>query len=211
MQITKNLIRPALAGLIVLAAALSLSAPSSAALPCGGTWWISEGDLAVGQPLPEFGFATCNGEELATSDFAGRPLLVNFWATWCAPCVKELPHFAELHEEYGDEVTVLGVSVDQHPDYVRAFLEHNPLPYLLAWDSEDIAGDLGFNSIPVTLAIDAEGNLAGVHRGYASQRDLEELIELASANAAADDAAEDDGAAGEPTPRREGLEIAGSE
>jgi len=207
MQISKRLLRPAVAGLIVLAAALSLGTPSSAALPCGGTWWITESDLAVGKPLPEFGFATCDGEELATSDLTGQPMLVNFWATWCPPCVKELPHFAELHAEYGDEVTVLGVSVDQHPDYVRAFLEHNPLPYLLAWDGGNIAGDLGFNSIPVTLAIDAEGNLAGVHRGYASQRDLEELIELASVDSTTDDS-EDDGAAAEPSPRRAGLEIA---
>jgi thiol-disulfide isomerase/thioredoxin len=210
MQTIKQLIRPALAGLIVLATALCLSGPSSAALPCGGTWWISEGDLSVGKPLPEFGFATCKGEELATSDLAGRPLLVNFWATWCPPCVKELPHFADLHEEYGDEVTVLGVSVDQHPDYVRAFLQDNPLPYLLAWDSGDIAGDLGFNSIPVTLAIDAEGNLAGVHRGYASQRDLKELIELASAESDSDDV-EDETATAEPENRREGLEIAGDD
>lgn len=164
---------------VLVAAVLPVQSLAIAGHECAGTWWVAPAQLEVGESMPEFGFATCTGEELTTANLQDKPLLINFWATWCPPCVKELPNFAELHEELGDEVNILGVSVDQHPEYVKRFLDKNELPYLLAWDSEGIAADLGFRSIPVTVAVDAAGNVASVHKGYASTEDLAELVERA--------------------------------
>lgn len=163
----------------LVVAVLPLQSLAAAGQECAGTWWVAPADLAVGELMPEFGFATCAGEELTTANLHDKPLLINFWATWCPPCVKELPNFAELQEKLGDEVNILGVSVDQHPEYVKKFLDKNELPYLLAWDSEGIAADLGFNSIPVTVSVNTDGNVAAVHQGYASADDLAELVELA--------------------------------
>jgi cytochrome c biogenesis protein CcmG/thiol:disulfide interchange protein DsbE len=161
---------------ILVVAVLPVQSLATAGQECAGTWWVAPSQLAVGESMPEFGFATCTGEELTTASLEDKPLLINFWATWCPPCVRELPNFAELHEKFGDEVNILGVSVDQHPEFVKKFLDKNELPYMLAWDSEGIAADLGFRSIPVTVAVDADGNVASVHQGYASADDLAELV-----------------------------------
>jgi peroxiredoxin len=164
---------------LVLALLLTSGSALDTATPCAGTWWIEPAELKANEPLPEFGFASCDGEARSVADYQGQPLLINFWATWCPPCVRELPGLAELHAELGDEVALLGISVDEDPDYVRGFLERNQLPYTLAWDSDGIATDLGIRSIPVTLAIDSAGKLAGVHRGYADADDLKRLVKKA--------------------------------
>jgi thiol-disulfide isomerase/thioredoxin len=140
---------------------------------------VHEAELHVGLALPEFGFVACDGSEMTTADLQGKPALINFWATWCGPCVKELPGLAELARQQGDEVRIIGVSVDESPQDVRKFLQRKQLPYTLAWDSQGIAGGLGISSIPVTIALDAGGRVAAVHRGYASKHNLEELLAAA--------------------------------
>jgi len=190
--------RPLRAALVtvLLLATLVLAPASMAGQECAGTWWVKPGDLALGDPLPEFGFATCEGDELTTGALAGRPLLINFWATWRPPCVRRLPNLAQVHEDGEGEVTVVGVSVDTSPEAVRAFLEHNELPYALAWDSEGIAADLGFSSIPATVAVAADGTVVDIHRGYASVEDLEALL---------------DAAGDTDTGLRDGLDVGGNE
>ena len=145
-----------------------------------GTWWVREANLHVGLALPEFGFSTCDGTKMTTADLQGKPALVNFWATWCPPCVKELPNLIELSKLQGEAVRVIGVSVDASPQDVRRFIKRQELPYTLAWDSEGIAARLGFDSIPVTVALDASGRVAAVHHGYASKDDLQELLQAAA-------------------------------
>lgn len=167
--------------LLALLAVLALPGiPSGvhAALDCG-SWWVTEAEMHVGMPMPEFGFVTCDGSEMTTAGLHGRPALINFWATWCPPCVKELPHFAQLAKEHGDSISVVGVSVDESAQTVRKFLKRQELPYTLAWDGGGIAADLGINSIPVTIALDAQGNVAAVHRGYASPQMLNDLLRAA--------------------------------
>jgi len=214
MQTRRRIIGKGLAALfIALGLLLSTVLLSGSALdtatPCGGTWWIEPAELAANQPLPEFGFASCDGEARSIADFQGQPLLINFWATWCPPCVRELPGLAELHDELGDEVALVGISVDEDPARVRGFLADNPLPYTLAWDSDGIASDLGFRSIPVTLAIDAAGNLAGIHRGYADEDDLRRLVQKAQRSTAQqdDETTNDDDADDGGESSRDGLQI----
>jgi peroxiredoxin len=171
------------ASLTVLAVLALLAMPG---IPTGvraeagcGTWWVREAGLHVGMAMPEFGFVTCDGSEMTTADLQGKPALINFWATWCGPCVKELPNLAAFSEQQGDAVRIIGVSVDASPQDVRRFLKRKQLPYTLAWDSQGIAGGLGITAIPVTIALDAKGRVAAVHRGYASQDDLQELLAAA--------------------------------
>ncbi len=168
----------ALLALLAVLALPGIPTGVQAALDCG-TWWVNETDMHVGMPMPEFGFVTCDGAEQTTAELAGRPALINFWATWCPPCVKELPHFAQLAQDNADSVNVIGVSVDESAQTVRKFLKRKALPYTLAWDGGGIASDLGINSIPVTIALDAKGNVAAIHHGYASADDLQDLLRAA--------------------------------
>ncbi len=149
--------------------------------PCRGTWWIERGSLELGEKLPEFGFDRCDGDELTTADFEGRPVLINFWATWCAPCLKELPDLNKLAVEAGDSLSVVGVSIDKDPAQLRKFLEKAELEFDVTWDGGGIARDLGIRAVPLTLAIDAEGNLVGGHQGYATKEQFIELAKLAGA------------------------------
>jgi len=199
---------------LLLSAVLTSGSALDTATPCAGTWWIEPAELKANEPLPEFGFASCDGEAQSVADYQGQPLLINFWATWCPPCVRELPGLAELAEEQGDAVALLGISVDDDPDYVRTFLARNPLPYTLAWDSDGIATDLGIRSIPVTLAVDAAGKLAGIHRGYASEDDLKRLVEKAQRPVAQTDnekSTNTSDADGGGESSRSGLEVEASE
>lgn len=172
----KSLVALALASLLAL---VLIPAQSSAGTACNGTWWVERTDLILDEPVPDFGFSTCAGADLSMADLAGKPMLINFWATWCAPCVRELPQFVEAHAEYGAEINIVGISIDQDPDQVRGFLKHEPLPYLLAWDSAGIADDLDIRMIPFTIAVDSNGRVAQVHHGYAEPADIAELIEAA--------------------------------
>jgi len=180
MQSMKTWIKPlSIFAVLVLAVVAAQPMTAVSATGCNGTWWVEKNNLYLDQPVPEFGFSTCEGDELEISDLREKPLLINFWATWCKPCVRELPNFVDTHETHGEDVTILGISVDQDPEIVRSFLDYKPLPYLLAWDSAGIAKDLGIQTIPFTIAVDAEGKVAGVHRGYATDEDLAELMKYA--------------------------------
>src|SRR5918999_5143553 len=78
----------------------------------------------VGRQAPEWSLATLDGETLGTDDLAGRPYVVNFWASWCVPaCVDEHPVLAAAQAEHGDELAMVGVLVNDDADSARAFLD----------------------------------------------------------------------------------------
>jgi thiol-disulfide isomerase/thioredoxin len=184
---TKTLAGLALA--VILAALISTAGTATAQLgaagqvdpPCRGTWWVERGSLQLGEKLPEFGFSKCDGEELTTTDLEGQPVLINFWATWCGPCREELPDLNELAEEAGDSLRVVGVSLDRDPGQLHEFVKQAMLDFEVTWDGGGIARDLGITTIPFTLAIDAEGNLVGGHRGLATKDQFIELAKTAGA------------------------------
>jgi thiol-disulfide isomerase/thioredoxin len=110
---------------------------------------------------PALQATTLDGEPLDLADYAGRPLLVNIWASWCGPCVTELPHLAALAAEHPD-LAIVGVSVDMdgQEDAVRAMVERFTLPYPNVYgDGEPWARALGITNIPVTWLYSPDGVL----------------------------------------------------
>src|SRR5690606_26545010 len=95
-------------------------------------------------PAPEFEVATLQGEPFAMSAHRGEVILVNFWATWCGPCITEIPDLQELYETYGDQgLTVLGVSIEDGDDaLVREFVAEYAMTYPVAI-SMDLADTFG--------------------------------------------------------------------
>ena len=120
-------------------------------------------------------------KELATADFRGKPLLVNFWATWCPPCVKELPELAQFHREFQKEGwQVLGLAVDA-PTPVREFLQKLPLDFpqgLAGLVGTELTRSLGNNQggLPFSVAFAANGRVMWRKLGATN---LEELRQLA--------------------------------
>lgn len=143
----------------------------AAASPALQAFWQQSFDTPDGQPLPMAGFA-------------GKPLLVNFWATWCPPCVEELPLIDRFHaEQQARGWQVLGLAVDQ-PSSVRAWLQRKPLgfPVVMAGlQGTELSKSLGnlAGGLPFTVVFDAAGALLHRKSGALSAADLAQWATLA--------------------------------
>lgn len=111
-----------------------------------------------------------SGRTVKTSDFAGRVVLVDFWATWCKPCEASFPFYAELSEKLGPEgFTVLAISVDEKDEDVTRFLERKPVPFTVLRDPEGkVARSIegAIETMPTAVLIGRDGNVRMVHAGF---------------------------------------------
>lgn len=151
--------------LVVGIGAYVVLADDPTGLPASGT--PEDARALVGQPLPELtidGFD--GGEKVRLADYRGRPLVVNMWATWCAPCVAEMPDFAELASELGDQVAFVGVDTMDAPAAAKAFVDELGIPYDLAADPQArLFGAIGGFGMPTTLLVDSDGTIVESHTG----------------------------------------------
>lgn len=166
-------IRPAPAVLVLLGLGL-----------CLGLWGCvpgsqSDSDVSVGAPLPPFALPTLDGGSLASADLAGDvPVLINFWATWCGPCVKEIPILRDLHAS-GD-VRVVSINVDAGGEAdVRDFVRRHGIEYDVLRGDVGMVGEYGSYSIPYTLVLDGELNVRALHRTAVSASTLERDVRAA--------------------------------
>jgi len=123
------------------------------------------------------------GQEVRLADYKGKVVLLDFWATWCPPCIQMLPIMHDLHREWvARGVEFVGVSSDgpqTTPDEIRAFLKSRPSPYPMVLDDGTANGLYKIRALPQMVLIDREGAIRRVFIGFTSRR------ELASALAAA--------------------------
>jgi cytochrome c biogenesis protein CcmG/thiol:disulfide interchange protein DsbE len=114
----------------------------------------------IGRPAPEWTLSTLDGGQLSSADLAGRPYVVNFWASWCVPaCVEEHPVLAAAHERHGDEVTLVGILYQDAPADAESFLARYGdagYPHLVD-ESSAVAIDFGVTGPPETFFVDADG------------------------------------------------------
>ena len=142
--------------------------------------------VAASEPvemLPEFTLDNPDGVPQSIGSWPGKALIVNFWATWCAPCLREIPLLADYQETYGERfLQVVGIAVDQ-ADPVRAFMaeiEFN-YPVLVGQsDAMDAAASFGveFYGLPFSVFTDTAGHVLGVHTGELHAEDLDDLISV---------------------------------
>jgi len=127
----------------------------------------------VGDKVLDWRLPGLDGGELASADFAGRPLILTFWASWCGPCRKELPALEALWERYRDQgLQVVAVNVDRDVTKARAFLEGTPVPFPVALDSDSALVDrFDEDSVPATYWIGADGVIRLKTVGYDEGRE----------------------------------------
>ena len=148
---------PLFATLFLLACGSGAPAPAPQAEPArAGTVDRSR----TGAAAPDTSFEDPDGEEVTLAEFRGKPVLLNLWATWCAPCVKELPTLDALQTREGERLKVLTVSQDlEGRAKVEAFLAKGKYRTLEAWLDPEMAlmTDLGVTTLPTTILYDADG------------------------------------------------------
>jgi len=119
---------------------------------------------ATDEPLYLLKFSTFDGDERSLSIFAGRPLIVNFFASWCTPCVKEMPDFERLHGSHGDQLNILGLAVEGARP-AQEIVESTGITYSVGLDEYDLLEELGGFAMPTTVFISKEGDLLESHSG----------------------------------------------
>jgi peroxiredoxin len=115
-----------------------------------------------GKPAPAFTLQDLNGKNVSLSDFRGKVLIIDFWATWCPPCIKEIPDFIELYEQYKDKgFEMVGISLDQAGiSVVKSFAQKFKINYpILMTDGKIDKTYGGITNIPTTFVIDPAGNI----------------------------------------------------
>ena len=120
----------------------------------------AESDIPkVGAIAPDFTLSDLNGDEVQLSDYRGKVLLLNFWATWCPPCQQEIPMFIEVYEELKDEdFVILAVSIGEGKEKVSGFVSEKGMTFPVLLDSsKDVARRYLVRAIPTSVVIDRDG------------------------------------------------------
>ena len=174
-----------------LAVAAVLAAACLTALSCGGQPTASTGETATpgmaeiigaGKIAPDFTLEDTGGRQVSLADSAGRVRLIDFWATWCAPCREELPMLKELHEVYADQGLEIMVISDESPKVLRTFGEQHEFPYKNLIGTDKVNQDYGVLSLPTAFLVDGDGKIVEWFMGPKPRKVLEgkirELLEL---------------------------------
>jgi len=131
----------------------------------------------TGQQLPHVDLQTLAGDTFKTADLIGRPLVINFWYSTCAPCKRELPAFAAVHAKYGEQVRFVGVDSLPPSDSEESFARDKGVQYELLYDTNgELISAVGVAAFPQTLIIDAHGTILQ-QTGQLTEAKLEELIQ----------------------------------
>jgi len=127
------------------------------------------GSQLMGQRAPDFTLSALDGQQVTLSELRGKPVALNFWATWCPSCVTELPDLQQAYQAHKDGVHFFAISVDADPADVQPFLTEQGVDLPVLLDTEgDASAKYRVRGIPVTVFIDAEGMIAARHIGSLS-------------------------------------------
>jgi thiol-disulfide isomerase/thioredoxin len=152
-------------------------------------WWTNraqesapgpESALGVGQSRPDFSLVDLDGARVEAGDFAGRAMLVNFWATWCAPCRREMPVLQAASKRHGEALAVVGIALDD-PEPVASFVDELGIDYTILVGQDDVldvqrawGNDVG--AMPYTVLVDGEGIVRWRHYGEVTAEELGEAL-----------------------------------
>jgi peroxiredoxin len=143
---------------------------------------MSGGKFEPGSPAPAFTGSSLSGDDVSLSDYEGKVVLLDFWATWCGPCVQELPNVIDAYQAYHDKgFEIIGISLDESQEDLESFLKDHPdMTWVQIFDGKgwdaDIALQYEVEAIPFTLLLDRDGNV--VHEGLRGEALSQALAEL---------------------------------
>ena len=136
--------------------------------------------LEIGDEVPDIAFTLLDGTEVKLSDFRGKVIFMNFWATWCTNCIQEMDSIQQLQDNHPDDVVVLAMNCSEQKADVQAYIDDNGFTFRVGMEENfAISGDIfrAF-SIPTTYIIDAEGKVAFAYTGAVTLEGMEEAIKI---------------------------------
>jgi cytochrome c biogenesis protein CcmG, thiol:disulfide interchange protein DsbE len=131
----------------------------------------------VNSPAPDFQLQNLSGEALRLSDFRGKPVLINFWATWCGPCQLEMPLIQKYYEKHSPDLVVLAVNNDEPRDAVQAFVDQMKLTFPILLDpGARVEDQYRVRAFPTSLFINREGLIRYQHIGILNEQQLVQYL-----------------------------------
>ncbi len=129
------------------------------------------------QSAPAWSLTALDGKNVSLSDFKGRVVLMNFWATWCPPCREEMPQLIALQKDLGKAgLTVVGISMDQEKEAASAYVTETGIEFPIVMGTESVARVHGVSILPTSFLIDREGRIAQTILGPRTYTQLADLI-----------------------------------
>ena len=167
----------ALAALLVISVLGGGDAPDAASSPAGTLGLTPIDEAATGDPL-EVPVTWPDGEEFTLAEAIEGPTVVNFFASWCAPCIAEMPDFEAVFQQVVGEIDFIGLAVQDRTADARRIVEETGITYRWARDAAgDVASAAEVTQMPSTMFIDGDGKVVSVHSGALDADELRELIE----------------------------------
>lgn len=188
-------------GLLAIVVALMITAPRFLKPRRHG----QQASAVTGHTAPDFELKDIHGKMVKLSDFRGKAIVLNFWATWCAPCKTEIPWFEDLQDKYGNQgLTVVGVALDESSDeeianYAKEMKINYPV-LLGKEETSDLYG--GVDALPTTFYIDRNGKIITSIPGLIDRKEIEDYI-IRALNTKTEAATSQPGA---PLPKQEGAQ-----
>ena len=127
----------------------------------------AENSTSSNQKAPSFTLQDVNGKKVSLSDFKGKVVIVDFWATWCPPCRRSIPDLIDLQKKYKNKIAVIGISVDMDTrSDVAPFVKQNKINYKVLYATPEVVQAYGnIDAIPTSFIIDQHGNIVTQHVG----------------------------------------------
>jgi len=143
-------------------------------------------DKSAPRLAPDFTLSDLNGRQVRLSDFRGKLVVIDFWATWCPPCEFQIPVLNSVFDSHRDrDVVILGVSVDTDgPEAVRSYAEKRQVRYQILLGSESLAREFGAPGFPSLIVVGPDGYIRSMHVGLVEQPELLQVLAEASAGKA---------------------------
>lgn len=133
----------------------------------------------IGKSAPSFQLADIDGQSVSLNDFRGKPVLLNFWATWCSPCRVEMPYIQEVYDEWSERgLVVLAINIGEGPGEVEEFMRGHSLTFPVLLDmAGNVARQYNIRGIPTTYFIDSSGVIQDIKVGaFASVVEIEDRL-----------------------------------
>ncbi len=139
---------------------------------------VSSGEEAPGDPAPEIALPDFDGNTVRLADFQGQPLVVNYWASWCIPCLAEMPGFEAVYQSHKGQVAFLGINLADDPVGAQHVRESTGITYPVAVDADGKSFEaFGAFGMPTTVFIDPDGYIIEMYTGELTAQELDERIE----------------------------------